>query len=166
MAEDSLTKHQKLVTLRMKLLQKTGPYNMKIEKLECKEDLSKVMDQIFEENDREHGAELGFEAFAYALKNDNNEIVGGIYGWKAFSEIYIDELCISKENRGLGYGKKLLEIVGKEMNGKNDCANINLLTNSFQDAIEFYKKCGFEVEFIRRNTKDSKYDKYCMIKKL
>lgn len=138
---------------------------MKIEKLEDKENLSKIMDQIFEENDREHGAELSFKTFAYALKNDSDEIVGGVYGWKAFAEIYVDELCISKENRGSGYGKKLLEIIEKEVS-EGDCANINLVTNSFQGAVGFYKKCGFEVEFIRKNTKNSKYDKYYMIKKL
>ncbi len=138
---------------------------MKIERLEDKKELDTVMNRIFEENDKEKNAELGFEAFAYALKNDNNEIIGGIHGWKAFSEIYIDELCISKEGRGLGYGKKLLEIVEKEIN-KGDCDNINLVTNAFQNAIEFYKKCGFEVQFMRKNRKNSKYDKYYMIKKL
>ncbi len=138
---------------------------MKIEKLKNKENLDKIMNQIFEENDKENNAELGFEPFAYALKDDNNEIVGGIHGWKAFYEIYIDELCISKKNRGLGYGKQLLEIVEKEVN-KGDCDNINLVTNAFQNAIEFYKKCGFEVEFVRKNGKNSKYDKYYMIKKL
>ena len=123
------------------------------------------MNQIFEENDKENNAELGFEPFVYALKDDNDEMVGGIYGWKAFSEIYIDELCISKKNRGLGYGKQLLEIVEKEMN-KGDCDNINLVTNGFQNAIEFYKKCGFEIKFVRKNGKNSKYDKYYMVKKL
>ena len=29
---------------------------------------------------------------------------------------------------------------------------------------EFYKKCGFEVEFIRKNKKNSKLDKYYLVK--
>lgn len=140
---------------------------MKIEKFEDrnKNVLEKAMNGIFEENDREHNIDIGFEAFAYALKNDNDEIVGGIHGWKAFAEIYVDELCVDRKFRGLGYGKKLLTTVETEING-GDCDNINLVTNAFQNAVKFYEKCGFEVEFIRKNKKNPLFDKYYMVKKL
>jgi len=43
--------------------------------------------------------------------------------------------------------------------------NINLITNQFQ-AAEFYKKCGFEVEFIRENKENPKLTKTFFIKYL
>ena len=137
---------------------------IKIEKVESSDILKTQMDKIYEMDDKEKGVnDIKFKAFAYAVKDDNN-IIGGIHGWRAFDEIYIDELCIDKSIRGHGIGKKLIEIVEKEVDdGK--CENINLITNEFQEAIEFYKKCGFEIEFIRYH-KNNKFTKYYMIKKL
>ena len=43
--------------------------------------------------------------------------------------------------------------------------NINLTTYGFQ-APEFYKKCGYEIEFIRKNKDNSKLDKYFFVKYL
>ena len=137
---------------------------LKIEKVESNDVLKTPMDKIYEKDDKEKGIDdIKFKAFAYAVK-DNDNIIGGIHGWRAFDEIYIDELCIDKSIRGQGIGKKLLELVEKEVND-GECENINLITNEFQGAIEFYKKCGFEIEFVRHH-KNNKFTKYYMIKKL
>ncbi|MDR1254909.1 MAG: GNAT family N-acetyltransferase [Puniceicoccales bacterium] len=47
-----------------------------------------------------------------------------------------------------GYGRKLLQELELQFEGKGFW-NINLCTSEFQ-APEFYKKCGFELEFIRK----------------
>ena len=138
---------------------------MKIEKVENSDILKDSMDKIYEIDDKEKGVDdIKFKTFAYAVKDSENNIIGGIHGWRAFDEIYIDEICIDKAIRGQGIGKKLLEIVEKEVNDGN-CENINLLTNEYQNAIEFYKKCGFDIEFIRKH-KNTKFNKYYMVKKL
>lgn len=140
---------------------------MKIEKIENDQELKEAMDSLFVKDDKKFSIEekFLFKPFAYALKDNNEKIVGGITGWRIFAEIYIDELILDESLRGKGYGKQLIEVVEKEMNDGN-CDNINLVTNFFQGAIEFYKKCGFEIEFVRNNGKDSRFDKYYMIKRL
>jgi ribosomal protein S18 acetylase RimI-like enzyme len=140
---------------------------MIIEKIANKDAaLEKAMDDIFEETDREKNiTNTGFEPFAYVAKDDSGKIMGGIRGWRIFCEIYVDELCLKREIRNRGIGKTLLEIVEKEIND-GQCDNINLHTNNFQEAVKFYEKCGFKVEFIRKNNKNSAFDKYYMNKKI
>ena len=41
--------------------------------------------------------------------------------------------------------------------------NINTCTNGFQ-APKFYEKCGFELEFVRKNKTNPKLDKYFYVK--
>ena len=41
--------------------------------------------------------------------------------------------------------------------------NINLTTYGFQ-APEFYKKCGFKIEFVRESKENPKLNKYFLVK--
>ncbi|WP_259331287.1 GNAT family N-acetyltransferase [Legionella bozemanae] len=50
-------------------------------------------------------------------------------------------------------GSTLLETLENQFKGKG-YNNINLVTNAFQ-APEFYKKCGYQVEFVRENKHNS-----------
>ncbi|HEV8052712.1 MAG TPA: GNAT family N-acetyltransferase [Parachlamydiaceae bacterium] len=80
----------------------------------------------------------------------------------AFSEIYVDDIWVYQFFRGKGYGRKLLQELENRFKGKG-FNNINLVTNAFQ-APEFYKKCGFTVEFIRINVQNPKLTKTFFIK--
>lgn len=61
---------------------------MKIEKLEDSNILKAPMDKIYEIDDREKGVgDIKFKPFAYAVKDDEGNIIGGIQGWRAFDEI-------------------------------------------------------------------------------
>ena len=113
--------------------------------------------------EKENEIDLNYQKFAFVLRDKNNEIVGGLTGYTVFQEVYVDDLWIDELLRGQGFGKNLLLEVEKHFIGK-EYDNINLVTNGFQ-APEFYKKCGFELEFIRKNKKDSKFNKYFFIKK-
>ena len=68
----------------------------------------------------------------------------------------------TEEYRNKHIGSKLVEEVEKYFENKG-FENINLTTYEFQ-APEFYKKCGFEVEFIRENKQNKKLNKYFLVK--
>ena len=137
---------------------------MEIERVEDLSILQGKIDDIFIKQAADNNIDSNYQRFAYAVKNDRGEILGGIHGYRLFKEVYVRELSLDEKVRGQGIGKKLLGIVEKEI--CNDATDfIVLTTNAFQKAIEFYKKCGFEIEFVRKN-KDPRFDKYSMIKKL
>ena len=66
-----------------------------------------------------------------------------------------------EEYRKSGVGSMLVKAVEEAFNDDNR-EQINLTTYGFQ-AIEFYKKLGYEVEYVRKN-KDEKLTKYFLIK--
>ena len=137
---------------------------MEIERVEDLDILQGKIDDIFIKQAANNNIDSNYQHFAYAVKNDKGEILGGIHGYRLFKEVYVGELSLDEKVRGQGIGRKLLGIVEKEI--CNDATDfIVLTTNAFQKAIEFYKKCGFEIEFVRKN-KDPRFDKYSMIKKL
>ena len=137
---------------------------MKIEKIEDCKIIQDKIDETFVEQAQKNNINTNYQEFVYSVKDDNGIIMGGISGRRLFKEVHVSELCLAETARGQGIGKKLLEIVEKEIcNSETDY--ITLTTNAFQKAIEFYKKCGFEIEFIRKN-KDSRFDKYYMVKNI
>ena len=134
---------------------------LKIEKVE---NLQEKIDSIFVEQVKEHNIDSNYKDFEFAVKDENGNVLGGITGYRLFKEIHVSNLSIDKSYRGQGIGRKLLEIVEKELS--NDMTDyIVLTTNKFQEVVGFYKKCGFEIEFVREN-KDDRFTKYYMIKKL
>lgn len=80
------------------------------------------------------------------------------------NEVHISDLIIPESYRNKHVGTKLMEAVENYFKDKN-FENINLTTYEFQ-APEFYKKCGYKVEFIRENKKEPKLTKYFLIKHL
>jgi ribosomal protein S18 acetylase RimI-like enzyme len=60
------------------------------------------------------------------------------------SELYIPEMVVSKDHRGLGIGKSLMESCVK-IAKKKKCFRIRLESgNKRKEAHQFYKKIGFE----------------------
>ncbi|MFA6303157.1 MAG: GNAT family N-acetyltransferase [Legionella sp.] len=132
-----------------------------------------IVDTISEEDEKimrndliayehSHGVDVNFHPFAFVLKSESKKTVGILNGFTAFSEIYVDDMWVSKAHRGKGYGRKLLDYLYKHFEGKG-YNNINLVTNQFQ-ARGFYEKCGFEVEFVRKNIKNPQLSKIFLIK--
>jgi ribosomal protein S18 acetylase RimI-like enzyme len=113
-------------------------------------------------DEAENGIVCNYKKFALVIKDSEGEIVGALQAYTAFSEIYVDDIWVDPSCRGKNIGRKLLACLEGKFKGKG-YNNINLVTSHFQ-APGFYKKCGFEVEFVRVNQKNPYLSKTFFIK--
>ncbi len=109
-----------------------------------------------------HEIEVNYHRFALAVTLHNGEVVGVLNAYTAYAEVYIDDMWVDAKYRGKGYGRALIQKLEQMFQGKG-FNNINLVTSAFQ-APEFYKKCGFTLEFVRQNKKNPKFTKYFFVK--
>ncbi|HEY2811677.1 MAG TPA: GNAT family N-acetyltransferase [Rhabdochlamydiaceae bacterium] len=93
--------------------------------------------------------------FSIFLKDRNQNVLGGVCGTTYYGSLYVDSLWVAPALRGQGWGKKLMqeaEKIGKERGARFVTAN-----TMDWEALPFYKKLGFTVEFTREGyDKDSK----------
>jgi GNAT superfamily N-acetyltransferase len=85
--------------------------------------------------------------FAFFIKNSLNFIKGGCSGYIFYGSLYVDLLWVEPLLRGQDYGTQLMEsaeILARE----NGCYFMTVNTMDFE-ALDFYKKLGFIVEFER-----------------
>jgi len=85
-----------------------------------------------------------FRALAVLLSEpENEETLGGLWGWTSFSFLQIDLLYILKAMRGAGLGSRLIHMAEEEAM-RRGCSGAWLDTFSFQ-ARGFYEKLGYAV---------------------
>ena len=125
------------------------------------EEFYKIIDTEFNKYADKNGVSCDYRPFNFIAKEDN-KVVGIITGHSYYKEVHIGDIIIFEEYRNKHIGTKLIETVEKYYKNK-EFENINLTTYNFQ-APEFYKKCGFQVEFIRENKENSKLNKYYLVK--
>ncbi len=105
---------------------------------------------------------LNFEEFCFAAE-DNGKIAGVITGRAYYNEVHIGDLIVGKDYRRAGVGSKLVAAVENAYKGKG-YEKIALTTFGFQ-APEFYKKLGYELEYVRKDN-DPMLSKYFYLKKI
>ena len=125
------------------------------------EEFYSMIDNEFNKFATKNGVACNYRSFAFVAKEDN-KIVGIITGNSYYKEVHISDLIILEEYRNKQIGTQLIETVENHYKDKG-FENINLTTYGFQ-APEFYKKCGFKVEFVRENKKNPKLNKYFLVK--
>ncbi|MBS0290316.1 MAG: GNAT family N-acetyltransferase [Proteobacteria bacterium] len=158
----SLYNNDGLETLSFKV-ERVYMKNYKIEIAnEISNDIEEKMRKDLVEYEASHGIDVNYKAFSLVLEDERDNIVGVLNAFTAFAEIYIDDIWVDKHYRGKGYGSKLIQELENRFKGKG-FNNINLCTSAFQ-APEFYKKCGFKVEFVRVNKKNPKLTKTFFVK--
>tara|TARA_B110000196_G_C21005885_1_gene595333 strand:- start:498 stop:944 length:447 start_codon:yes stop_codon:yes gene_type:complete len=123
--------------------------------------IEKFLNQVHEEYEQSNGISDKYFEFSITISSDN-QIVGVLSGYTVFSEVYVENIVVDRTHRGKGYGEKLLRFLEDkfENEGYN---NINLSTSEFQAPV-FYEKCGYELEFVRKNKINPKLTKYFFVK--
>lgn len=87
------------------------------------------------------------ESFGIFFKDSSKKILAGLTGYFFYGSLHIDQLWVDPNLRDQGIGSKLIlesEIIAK----KEGCLFLTVNTMDFQ-ALEFYKKNQFSIEFIR-----------------
>ena len=132
-------------------------------KEELDEEFYQMIDTEFNKYAIKNEVTCDYKSFNFIAKEDD-KVLGIITGHSYYKEVHISDLIVYEEYRNKHIGTKLVEAV-EEFYKNKDFENINLTTYAFQ-APEFYKKCGFEVEFVRESKENSKLNKYFLIKNL
>lgn len=117
-------------------------------------EIEEKMEKGLEEYAVSHGIDVNYQPFAFVLFDEKGEVIGVLDAFSSYSSIHIRDILVDKAHRGNGYGRKLITELENHFKGKG-LNNINLITCAYQ-APEFYKKCGYEVEFVRENIKNPK----------
>lgn len=125
------------------------------------DDISGLIDAEFNKFADKNGVICDYTPFCFIAKEDNS-VIGVIKGHSYYNEVHISELVVLEQYRKKHIGTRLVEAVEKYCS-HSGFESITLSTYGFQ-APEFYKKCGFEVEFIRENKKNPKLTKYFLVK--
>src|SRR5574344_385213 len=124
-------------------------------------ELNNIIDVEFNKFAIKNNIACNYMSFKFVAK-ENEKIIGILSGHSYYNEVHISELIVLEQYRNKHIGTKLLETAESYYKDKG-FQHINLSTYAFQ-APEFYKKCGFQVEFIRENKENPKLTKYFLVK--
>ena len=94
------------------------------------------------------------EQFAFFLRDHEKKIIGGCEGSIYYGCIFVDLLWVAASIRNQGYGSRLMREAEKL--GRDKYCLFMAVNTMDWEGLEFYKKLGFEVEFVRKGySKDS-----------
>jgi ribosomal protein S18 acetylase RimI-like enzyme len=106
------------------------------------EEIRLLEERIYEFNVQATGISDG-KLFALFLRENNEAIVGGIFGWTWGDTCYVRYLYVPAHLRNQGHGSALMRAVEAEAKARG-CGQIVLQTHDFQ-APDFYRKLGFDI---------------------
>lgn len=118
--------------------------NLEYTKNPATSDIDFLTKQINQENSKYGEA----YPFAFFMRDDDSKIIAGANGFVLYGKIYTDQLWVDKQYRKQGIASKLMEKVHELVKEKN-CTMARISTMSFQKAIKFYEKLGYEKDFER-----------------
>lgn len=111
-----------------------------------KEDLGRLSRGLIE-NAQQKKDQKPTEPFAFFIRDENNQIVGGANGYMFYGCVYVDQLWVDEKLRGKGYGAELM-LAAEKLGKENGCTFAAVNTMDWE-GLEFYQKLGYQVEFKR-----------------
>jgi ribosomal protein S18 acetylase RimI-like enzyme len=92
--------------------------------------------------------------FAFFIRDNQNTIIGGCNGNTLYGCLYIDQLWVSDSIRNQGLGTELIKAALQY--GKEKICTFATVNTMDWEALGFYQKLGFKIEFERHGfLKDS-----------
>ena len=135
---------------------------MEIRRVSDNDRIDEFINSEFSNYASDCGVALNYEDFCFVAEDDG-EIAGVIIGRAYYNEVHIGDLIVGKDYRRAGIGSRLVAAVEDAYKGKG-YEKIALTTFGFQ-APEFYKKLGYDLEFVRED-RDPKLSKYFYLKRI
>jgi ribosomal protein S18 acetylase RimI-like enzyme len=134
----------RVITMAYKILYEPNPHPDDIQ----------LLNNGIAENTKQKKEMKPLDFFAFFIRDENEKIVGGCAGDNMYGCLYVGQLWVAEQLRGQGYGAKLMH-EAETLAKKSECSF--MAVNTFDwEALDFYKKLGFYVEFERRGfNKDS-----------
>ena len=130
---------------------------------QANEEVAKIIYNGFDKYAKQNEIHCNYKKFNFIAK-DKNKIVGILAGHSYYDEVHIENLIVLKEYRHQNIGSMLLKKVEEHYKNEN-IDNFNLTTYEFQ-APKFYEKMGYTLEFVRKNSRNPKLNKYYYSKKI
>ena len=110
------------------------------------EDIQVLGDAIMNQATQKKGFKP-LDFFSLFIREEDNTIVGGCNGCTLYGCLYIDQLWVSDSLRNQGLGTKLIESAFQY--GKDKCCTFATVNTMDWEALGFYQKLGFTIEFER-----------------
>lgn len=132
-----------------------NPYYLDYQENSSPQDINILFHNINEETAKKKGYKK-IRPFSLFIRNKQGEVLGGATGISYYGCLYVDMLWVHEQLRHQGWGTQLMhhaESIGKE----RDCTFATVNTMDWE-ALPFYQKLGYHVEFIREGYyQDSKF---------
>jgi len=91
----------------------------------------------------EQAGDDSYQHVCFMLKDAEGTILGGLLGATYWGWLFVNLMWVSKELRGQGYGRELLNLA-EDLARERGATHAYLDTFTFQAPV-FYQKCGYEV---------------------
>lgn len=110
------------------------------------EDIQILCDGIMQQAIQKKGMKQ-LDFFGFFMRDEAGNIVGGCNGDNMYGGLFVGQLWVTEALRGKGYGTRLMQEAEK-LARSSGCHFMAVNTMDWE-ALDFYKKLGFYVEFER-----------------
>ncbi len=116
-------------------------YRISLEEHPSEADIHTLIQSLVSYNDTQAEKE-NWQPLAVFIRNDQGEMVGGLYGYTHWGWLFISHLWIADALRRFGYGTELVARA-EQAAARRRCRHAYVDTYDFQ-ALDFYRKLGYE----------------------